>query len=133
MTDKSIQELAVSVGLPVEKLLDQVRNAGLPQQKADDKISTEQQSTLVDHLKKIHGQGDGDAGKITLKRKTTSTAKVASTSGKAKTINVEVRKKHTFTKPNPEQMKAEALAKAETQTRTLADLKARETGDGKKP
>ncbi|OTG96343.1 translation initiation factor IF-2 [Acinetobacter sp. ANC 3832] len=132
MTDKSIQELAVSVGLPVEKLLDQVRNAGLPQQKADDKISTEQQSTLVDHLKKIHGQGDGDAGKITLKRKTTSTAKVASTSGKAKTINVEVRKKHTFTKPNPEQMKAEALAKAETQTRTLADLKARETGDGKK-
>ena len=112
MTDKSIQELAVSVGLPVEKLLDQVRDAGLPQAKPEDKISVEQQDRLVSHLKKVHGQGDGSAGKITLKRKTTTTAKVASTSGKAKTINVEVRKKHTFVKPDHEQIKAEALAKA---------------------
>ena len=115
MTDKSIKELALSVASPVEKLLEQVRDAGLPQRKADDIISTEQQSTLVSHLKKIHGQDDGHAGKITLKRKTTSTAKVASTSGKAKTINVEVRKKHTFTKPDPEQIRAEALAKAQGQ------------------
>ncbi|WP_338561348.1 translation initiation factor IF-2 [Acinetobacter sp. KS-LM10] len=112
MTDKSIQELAVSVGLPVEKLLDQVRDAGLPQAKPEDKISVEQQDRLVSHLKKVHGQSDGSAGKITLKRKTTTTAKVASTSGKAKTINVEVRKKHTFVKPDHEQIKAEALAKA---------------------
>ena len=90
MTDKSIKELALSVGRPVEKLLEQVRDAGLPLRKADDIVSTEQQSTLVNHLKKVHGQ-EGNAGQITLKRKTTSTAKVASTSGKAKTINVEVR------------------------------------------
>ena len=115
MTDKSIKELALSVGRPVEKLLEQVREAGLPQSKADDIISTEQQNTLVNHLKKVHGQDGGQAGQITLKRKTTSTAKVASTSGKAKTINVEVRKKHTFVKPDPEQIKAEALAKAEAQ------------------
>lgn len=89
MTDKTIQELALSVNRPVEKLLEQVRDAGLPQRKSDDIISTEQQDALVHHLKKIHGQNDGQAGKITLKRKTTSTAKVASTSGKAKTINVE--------------------------------------------
>ena len=118
MTDKSIKELALSVARPVEKLLEQVRDAGLPQRKAEDIISTEQQDTLVNHLKKVHGQDDGHAGKITLKRKTTSTAKVASTSGKAKTINVEVRKKHTFVKPNPEQIKAEALAKAEQQSQT---------------
>ena len=79
MTDKSIQELAVSVGLPVEKLLDQVRDAGLPQKQAEDKITTEQQDTLVSHLKKIHGQDNVNAGKITLKRTTTSTANVAST------------------------------------------------------
>ena len=115
MTDKSIKELALSVDRPVEKLLEQVRDAGLPQRKAEDIISTEQQDTLVNHLKKVHGQDDGHAGKITLKRKTTSTAKVASTSGKAKTINVEVRKKHTFTKPDPEQIKAEALAKAQAE------------------
>ena len=121
MADKSIKELALSVGRPVETLLEQVRDAGLPQGKSDDIITTEQQDVLVNHLKKVHGQDDGHAGKITLKRKTTSTAKVASTSGKAKTINVEVRKKHTFVKPDPEQIKAEALAKAQ------ADQKARET------
>ena len=125
MTDKSINELAVSVGLPVEKLLDQVREAGLPQKKAEDKITTEQQDTLVNHLKKSHGQDVGQAGKITLKRKTTSTAKVASTSGKAKTINVEVRKKHTFTKPDPEQIKAEALAKAEAEAKVRNEQKAK--------
>ncbi|WP_180028666.1 translation initiation factor IF-2 [Acinetobacter sp. YH16032] len=123
MTDKSIKELAVSVGLPVEKLLDQVRDAGLPQSKAEDTISVEQQDRLVAHLKKAHGQDSGSAGKITLKRKTTSTAKVASTSGKAKTINVEVRKKHTFTKPDPEQIKAEALAKAKAETEAKAQQK----------
>lgn len=123
MTDKSIKELALSVGRPVEKLLEQVRDAGLPQRKADDIISTEQQSTLVNHLKKFHGK-EGNAGQITLKRKTTSTAKVASTSGKAKTINVEVRKKHTFTKPDPEQIKAEALAKAQAEQQARANVQA---------
>ena len=122
MTDKSIKELALSVDRPVEKLLEQVRDAGLPQRKAEDIISTEQQNTLVNHLKKVHGQDDGNAGKITLKRKTTSTAKVASTSGKPKTINVEVRKKHTFAKPDPEQIKAEALAKAEQYQSKMAKI-----------
>lgn len=140
MTDKTIKELALSVGRPVEKLLEQVRDAGLPQRKADDIISTEQQDTLVTHLKKVHGQDAGNAGQITLKRKTTSTAKVASTSGKAKTINVEVRKKHTFVKPDPEQIKAEALAKAqaeaeakaaEQQTREPAKPEAASKGESK--
>ena len=133
MTDKSIKELALSVGRPVEKLLEQVRDAGLPQRNADDIISTEQQSTLVNHLKKVHGQ-EGNAGQITLKRKTTSTAKVASTSGKAKTINVEVRKKHTFVKPDPEQIKAEALAKAQAEAaeKAQAEQQARDVAEKSK-
>lgn len=124
MTDKSIKELAQSVERSVEKLLEQVRDAGLPQRRADDIITTEQQDTLVSYLKKVHGHDSGNAGKITLKRKTTSTAKVASTSGKAKTINVEVRKKHTFTKPDPEQIKAEAKAKLEAETKARAETNA---------
>ncbi|MFW1754016.1 translation initiation factor IF-2 [Acinetobacter wanghuae] len=125
MTDKSIKELALSVGRPVEKLLEQVREAGLPQRKADDIITPEQQDNLMSHVKKSQGS-EGHAGQITLKRKTTSTAKVASTSGKAKTINVEVRKKHTFTKPNPEQIKAEALAKQADQAKGATEQKAAE-------
>lgn len=127
MTDKSIKELALSVERPVEKLLEQAREAGLPQRTADDIITTEQQDTLVNHLKKVHGQESGNTGKIALKRKTTSTAKVASTSGKAKTINVEVRKKQVFAKPNPEQIAAEAKARAEAEAKTRVEQQTRDT------
>ena len=54
MADKSIKDLAVSVNRSVETLLEQVRDAGLPQRQPEDIISTEQQDTLVNHLKKIH-------------------------------------------------------------------------------
>ena len=139
MTDKSIQELALSVERPVEKLLEQVRDAGLPQRKADDIITTEQQDTLVNYLKKVHGQESGNTGKIALKRKTTSTAKVTSTSGKAKNINVEVRKKQVFAKPSPELLAAEAKARAEAdqkvrveqKTRVEAEQKARDSAEQK--
>ena len=47
MTDKTIQELAKSVDSPVEKLLEQVRAAGLPQRKADDVISSDDQEKLA--------------------------------------------------------------------------------------
>ena len=133
MTDKTIQDLAQTVGRPVDKLLEQVREAGLPQRNANDTITTEQQDTLVNHLKKIHGQDAGGAGKITLKRKTTSTAKVASTSGKAKTINVEVRKKHTFTKPNPEQIAAEAKARVEAEAKVRVDEKTSQPTTAQQP
>lgn len=131
MTDKSIKELALSVGRHVDKLLEQVREAGLPQRKADDIITTEQQDRLMNHVKKTQGS-DGHVGQITLKRKTTSTAKVASTSGKAKTINVEVRKKHTFVKPDPEQIKAEALAKAQAEQQAKAEAE-QKSAPAKKP
>ena len=131
MTDKSIQELALSVERPVEKLLEQVRDAGLPQRKADDIITTEQQDTLINHLKKVHGQESGNTGKIALKRKTTSTAKVTSTSGKAKNINVEVRKKQVFAKPNPELLAAEAKARAEADVKARVEQKVREEAEQK--
>ena len=131
MPDKSTKELALSVGRHVDKLLEQVREAGLPQRKADDIITTEQQDRLMNHVKKTQGS-DGHAGQITLKRKTTSTAKVASTSGKAKTINVEVRKKHTFVKPDPEQIKAEALAKAQAEQQAKAEAE-QKSAPAKKP
>jgi len=131
MTDKSIQELALSVERPVEKLLEQVRDAGLPQRKADDIITTEQQDTLVNYLKKVHGQESGNTGKIALKRKTTSTAKVTSTSGKAKSINVEVRKKQVFAKPNPELIAAEAKARAEAEAKARVEQSSRAEAEQK--
>lgn len=113
MTDKTIAELALSVGMPVEKLLEQIRDAGIPKSQASEIISTKEQDVLVSYLKDKYFTNE-NSNFITLKRKVSSTtAKVAKTSqSKAKTINVEVRKKHTFVKPDPEQIKIEAIRKA---------------------
>lgn len=125
MTDKTVKELAKNVGRPVEKLLEQLTEAGLPGRNADAIISESEQEQLVAYLKRSHGQAPANSN-ITLKRKTTSTAKVASTSGKAKTINVEVRKKHTFVKPDPAALAAEVKAKSEAADKARADMVVRE-------
>lgn len=129
MTDKTIQELAKSVNSPVEKLLEQVRAAGLPQRKADDLISTDEQEKLAAYRQKSTGGKLG--GKIALKRKTTTTAKVADSSGRTKNVNVEVRKKQVFVKPDPAKLAAEAKAKAEAEAKAQAEAKARAEAEAK--
>jgi translation initiation factor IF-2 len=109
MADATVSELAKVVGVTEDKLLSQIKEAGLPHTKPDDLISNEDKNTLLVFLRSSHG---GDASstapkKITLKRKTLGTLKSASTTGRGKTVNVEVRKKRTYVKrtaqpPEPE-------------------------------
>ena len=101
MTDATISELAGVVGVSVDKLLSQVKEAGLPHSKAKDTISNDDKNTLLLFLRRSHGDKDATDGapkKITLKRKTIATLKSASTHGRGKTVNVEVRKKRTYVK-----------------------------------
>ncbi len=127
MTDKTIQELAQSVDSPVDKLLEQVRAAGLPQRNADDVISSDDQQKLAQFNNTAGGKLG--AGKITLKRKTTGTANLADSSGRTKKINVEVRKKQTFMKQDPAKLVAEAeaaKAKAEAEKKAQEEAKAKQ-------
>jgi translation initiation factor IF-2 len=100
MTDQTVNTLAATVGVPAERLLSQMEEAGLTLRAATDAVSDDERKTLLSHLQKSHG-GEGDDAdgpkKITLRRKTTSTLKVAGTAGK-RTVNVEVRKKRTYVK-----------------------------------
>lgn len=101
MADVTVSELAKVVGVPVEKLLSQVKEAGLPHTKADDSISNEDKNALLLFLRRSHGDSEStDAApkKITLKRKTVETLKSASNHGRGKTVAVEVRKKRTYVK-----------------------------------
>lgn len=101
MADVTVSELAKVVGVPVEKLLSQVKEAGLPHTKAEDSISNEDKNTLLLFLRRSHGDSESkDAApkKITLKRKTVETLKSASNHGRGKTVAVEVRKKRTYVK-----------------------------------
>ena len=101
MADATISELAAVVGVSVDKLLSQIKEAGLPHSKAKDAISSDDKNTLLLFLRRSHGDKeatDGAPRKITLKRKTIATLKSASTHGRGKTVSVEVRKKRTYVK-----------------------------------
>ena len=101
MADVTISELAGVVGVSVDKLLSQVKEAGLPHTKADELISNDDKNILLVFLRRSHGDRDASASapkKITLKRKTLGTLKSASSAGRGKTVNVEVRKKRTYVK-----------------------------------
>ena len=111
MADATISELAKVVGVSVDKLLSQVKEAGLPHTKPEDLISNEDKNTLLVFLRRSHGDREATTAapkKITLKRKTIGTLKSASTTGRGKTVNVEVRKKRTYVKrtPTPEEAPA---------------------------
>ena len=101
MADVTISELAGVVGVSVDKLLSQIKEAGLPHTKADELISNDDKNTLLVCLRRSHGDRDATSAapkKITLKRKTLGTLKSASSTGRGKTVNVEVRKKRTYVK-----------------------------------
>jgi len=100
MAEVTVKQLAEMVGVSVDRLLEQMKEAGISGKNEVAEVSEPERQTLLNHLKRSHGEdaADGEPKKITLKRKTTSQLKVAGASGKKKTVNVEVRKKRTYVK-----------------------------------
>ena len=112
MAQVTVEQLAETVGASVDRLLSQMKDAGLPHASADEAVSEEDKQTLLAHLKKSHGERAGAPKKITLKRKSVSTLR-AGGAGK-RTVNVEVRKKRTYVKrEDAEGVEAEADASAD--------------------
>lgn len=111
MTQVTVKELAQVVDTPVERLLLQMREAGLPHTGADQVVTDSEKQALLAHLKSSHGEKVEEPRKITLQRKTTSTLRVAG----SKTISVEVRKKKTFVKRSSEEIEAEQKREQEEQ------------------
>lgn len=107
MAEVTVNQLAETVGTPVDKLLAQMKEAGLSHASGAEKVSDEDKQALLAFLQSSHGGEAEQPKKITLKRKTVSTLKVATGQGK-KTVSVEVRKKRTFVKRTEEELKEEA-------------------------
>eukprot|EP00659_Diplonema_papillatum_P022479 gene22479-34418_t len=85
MTQVTVKQLADEVKTPVERLLQQMREAGLPHTAADEGVSDSEKQSLLTHLKSSHKAKVEEPRKITLQRKTTSTLRVAG----SKSISVE--------------------------------------------
>ncbi|MBB4865143.1 translation initiation factor IF-2 [Pseudomonas nitritireducens] len=124
MTQVTVKELAKTVDTPVERLLLQMREAGLPHNDAEQVVTDSEKQALLAHLKGSHGDRAEEPRKITLQRKTTSTIRVAG----SKTVSVEVRKKKTYVKRDPAEVEAERQRELEEQraAEEAARLKAEE-------
>ncbi len=112
MAQVTVEQLAKVVGASVERLLTQMKEAGLPHAEAGEAVSDEDKQTLLAYLKRSHGESTDAPKRITLKRKTISTLKTSGSQGR-KTVNVEVRKKRTYVKRDPAELEAEAKAAEE--------------------
>jgi len=99
MAEVTVKQLAQVVGTPVDKLLVQLADAGIPKTGENDLISDSEKLTLLTHLRESRGQAaaGGASKKITLKRKRVSELK-SDASGRKK-VNVEVRARRTYVKP----------------------------------
>ena len=143
MSEVTVSQLASDVGIPIDRLLKQLNDAGLKKQSADDVISEQEKVELLNHLRRSHGKtekemGESNSKKVTLKRRTTSELRVSSTStGRTaprgtptrtgKTVSVEVRRKRTVVKKNTESIpdsKKEALEELQAAKDALADQQA---------
>ncbi len=101
MAEVSVNEFAKTVGIPVERLLKQLREAGVATMQADSLIGDEDKHKLLSYLRSKHGVSEQGAApkRVTLKRKSVSEVKLGSGRGaSSKTVTVEVRKKRTYVK-----------------------------------
>ena len=73
MADVTVNDLATLVGTSVERLLGQMKDAGLAHGSATDLVSDSEKKILLASLKASQGEDDSAPKKITLKRKTIST------------------------------------------------------------
>jgi len=127
MSDMKVKDLAGTVGVSPERLVEQLNEAGIKVAKPDDEITEEQKQTLLSFLQERHGTSSSTptaSKKITLKRKSVSEIKLPGASRQAgKSVSVEVRKKRTYVKRNPAE---EAEAVAELARQKEAEEKAAE-------
>jgi len=95
MTVQTVKILSELVNTPVDKLLTQMKDAGLTQTSASQEVSEVEKQTLLNFLKRQHGEEGDGSQRITLQRKTTTTL---SRGDGGKAVNVAVKKKRTYVK-----------------------------------
>jgi len=104
MADVTVTQFAEVVGISVERLLTQLKEAGVSISDADASISDSEKMKLLDFLRNKHASDSANEPnaasprKVTLNRKSTSELRQSAGHGKSKSVVVEVRKKRTYVK-----------------------------------
>jgi len=142
MGEVTISQLASDVGIPTDRLLSQLGEAGIDKTTAEDIITEQEKLQLLKHLRASHGRSEASASdettrKISLKKKAStglqqplsrSPSPRGTNSRAGRTVNVEVRRKRSYTKPSetttPAQQDA-LLRQSEEAKRALAEQEAK--------
>jgi translation initiation factor IF-2 len=104
MSEVTVGSLAKIVGLPVDKLLKQLADAGMEFSGPDQVVSSTEKIKLLGFLRRSHGKTEKPAEaaaapkKITIARRKTEELTVASSGKSRTTVAVEVRQKRTYVK-----------------------------------
>ena len=131
MPEVTVKQYAEVIQIPVERLLEQLQEAGLSAKSEDDRISDNEKTELLGYLRRKHGK-DNQSGpeRITLRRKTISEIKMPATGAgnrskvRSKTVSVEVRKRRTYIKRGV--IEEEALKRAQEAEERQARIEAEE-------
>ncbi len=143
MSAVTISQLASDVGVPVDRLLKQLNEAGITKSSESDEVTAEEKKQLLEFLRGSHASASSpakaaDSGKkITLKRKTTSElSQGAKSTGRpplrgtaartSKTVKVEVKRKRTFVKSEGAENKSEELMQEAEQAKKALEDQARQ-------
>lgn len=98
MADVTVKQLAQVVGIPVERLLTQLQEAGLSITDEEHVVREDQKRVLLSYLKSSSGNETAAPDRITLRRKSVSQVKLGHDAHSGKTVNIEVRKKRIYVK-----------------------------------
>ncbi len=109
MAQTSVAQFATDLKMPADALLEQLQKAGVAKIKAEDLLSEQDKSRLLEYLRRSHGEGDGKT-KITLMRRETSEIRSQDSHGKSRTVQVEVRKKRILVKRDMPEIRPDARA-----------------------
>ena len=118
MAEVSVREFSETVGTPIDRLLTQLSEAGLPHEAEADLLSDQDKERLLSYLRRVHGKDDDGAGratrkKITLKRRQVSEISVAPSpretrgpggrmAARKRTVKVDVLRSRTYVRPADE-------------------------------
>ena len=138
MSDVTVKQLANVLALSVDKLLEQLAEAGMKFSGPDQIVTSTEKVKLLGFLRRTHGKKETpveeDAGpkQITLRRKKVSELTVSSGAAKGKTVNVEVRQKRTYVKRsvmNEDQPTDAATAERDEALRLLNESETRRAAE----
>ncbi len=106
MSIKTVRQLAETVKIPLDRLLVQLKEAGLTASTPESEVNDAEQSKLLAHLRQRNGKATSEnenaPNRVVLNRRKVSELKQSNTPGTStKSISVEVRKQKTYIKREP--------------------------------